>query len=267
MKNLKKAAAVATAAATIAANMLTVPVFATATTAPEWGTNGGQQTVEGTTYVVEPTIEVELPGDLTFGLNPLKLNVSEDPTKPDKSQIVSGTYLVTNFSNVPVAVSAVTTVTASSSVELKGTSLAAGDWETATKELKSAANGKKAVLLAQLYPTAITNDGVMTVGAVPDTATAKTVPGDILTATAPTTTVNFVMDAFDEANANKSMGGFKFGGALDPSATFTEDDIKVDTVYEMNLLTESQKTNNYVAYVTNGGNSTGGFVSTIKKTK
>lgn len=264
MKDWKRAAAVATAAATIAANMMTMPVFAT--TAPEWGTNGGQQTVVGTTYVVEPAIEVELPGDLTFGLNPMKLNVAEEGQTADKSQIVSGTYLVTNYSEVPVAVSAVTTVTASSSVDLKTTSLAAGDWETATKELKTV-TGKKAALLAQLYPTAITNEGVMTVGTIPDTATAKTVPGDILTASAPSTTVYFVMDAFDEDSANKSMGGFKFGGALDPTAAFTEEDIKVDTVYEMNLLTEAQKTNNYVDYATNGGNTTTKYASTIKKKK
>lgn len=69
---LKKVVKTATATAVLT-SMLAMPVCAA-----EWNTNGGSSTVEGDAYVVQPTIEVELPGDLTFGVNPLMLNVAEE---------------------------------------------------------------------------------------------------------------------------------------------------------------------------------------------
>lgn len=255
---------------TAAAVAAMVSVLAMPVSAAEWNTNGGTANVEGSGYVVEPTIEVELPGDLTFGINPMKLDVSEDPSNPNKAQIVSGDYLITNYSNIPVAVSAVTTVTAGSDVQLMDTmAMVAAAWDTTNNELK-AVTGKKAVWLVQLYPKTISNDGVMTVTPVDaGTSVAADVIGDTLTATAPTTTVYFVLDAFSEADAAKSMGGFKFDGAVDPNAAFTESDLKVTTVFTLNTITEAQKTNNYDAYTTNGGKALAAadVVDTVKKVK
>ena len=67
-----------------------------------WNVNGASTTIEGTAYTVDPIIEVELPGELTFGINPLSLDADEDGTAD--SQIISGEYLIVNNSNVPVLV-------------------------------------------------------------------------------------------------------------------------------------------------------------------
>lgn len=259
----KKAITTATTAAVLAGT------FAMPVSAAEWNTNGGTTTVEGSGYVVEPTIEVELPGSLEFGINPLMLDVSEDPSKPNKAQIVTGDYLITNYSNIPVAVSAVTTVTAGSDVELFDTTKAvAAMWNTDTNEMKPS-TGKKAVWLVQQYPNSISNEGVMSVTAITaGTTVAADVEGDTLSASAPSTTVVFVMDAYKDTDAAKSMGGFQFTGAVDPNAAFTESDLKVSTVFTLTTLTEKQKTENYENYQTNGGSAALTTLhSTIKKAK
>ncbi len=261
---LKKVVKTATATAVLT-SMLAMPVCAA-----EWNTNGGSSTVVGDAYVVEPTIEVELPGDLTFGVNPLMLNVAEEGAA-DTSQIVSGNYLVTNYSNIPVAVSAVTTVTAGTDVQLMDTtSMVASAWDTTNDELE-AVTGKKAVWLVQLYPKSVNKEtGELTVTPITaGTTVAADVIGDTLTATAPTTTVNFVLAAYAEATPENSMSGFKFGGAVDPNATFVEGDLKVSTVFTLKTITENQKTNNYEAYETNGGKTlaTTDVADTVKKEK
>lgn len=264
MKDLKKAAVTAVTIAAMAASTLVMPVSASSGT-PEWNTQGGQETVDGDTYLISPVIEVELPGDLTFGVNPLKMDVSEDPAKPQKDQIISGTYMVTNYSEVPVAVSAATKVTASNDVQLvapaTGTTWPNGTWNTTNKTELKAVDGKKAVLLVQMYPTKINSDGTMTTdtliksGSTPAPNSPNAVKGDILTTAAPTKSVCFVLNAFNEEKANESMGGFEFDGAVDPNAVFKEGDLAVDTVYTMDIITEEQKANTskYNLYTTNTG--------------
>ena len=53
-------------------------------------------------FPVDPVIEVELPGDLAFGINPLSLDADDDGTADD--QIVTSQYMITNYSNVPVLI-------------------------------------------------------------------------------------------------------------------------------------------------------------------
>lgn len=133
---------------------LITSMFATTAFADEtkaWNTDGGSLTVEGASTTVEATLEVELPTDLSFGINPLKLDVSEDSSKPNKKQIVGADYLITNYSNVDVLVKASTKVTAESTVDLK----TAGAYDDKSFEL-SPTKDKKAVLLIQALATAIT---------------------------------------------------------------------------------------------------------------
>lgn len=276
MKGLKKAVVTATAITAMMTSTLAVP--ASATTVPEWGNNGGQERVHGDTYLVEPEIEVELPGDMTFGINPLKLEVSEDPeNSSEKSQIVSGSYMITNYSNVPVAVSASTTIKENTNLSIVSTtgtasspSWASNAWDTTNNELKAVA-GKKAVLLLQLYPKSIDNDGNMTMDALDLKASTKpnTIKGEILSTTAPAKPVCFVLNAFDESKAKDSKGGFKFGGAVDPNASFTENDIVLNTVFTMNILTDAQKTANYQEHTTTSGFkcTSSAVYSTVKEHK
>lgn len=276
MKGLKRAVVAATAITAVMASTLAVP--ASATTAPEWGNNGGQERVHGDTYLVEPEIEVELPGDMTFGINPLKLEVSEDPAHSEKSQIISGSYTVKNFSNVPVAVSAATSIKANADLAIVGTTgtgssinWASNTWDaTNASELKAVA-GKKAVLLLQLYPKTIDNDGNMTMDTLDLKSATKpnTIKGEILSTTAPAKPVCFVLNAFEESKAKDSIGGFKFGGAVDPNAYFTEDDIVLNTVFTMDILTDAQKNANYKEHTTTSGftGSSTTIYSTVKEKK
>lgn len=267
MRSLKRAVTTAAAIAAMTTSLVAMPVSA----APEWNTNGGQETVDGETYLLTPVIEVELPGDLAFGVNPMKLNVSEEGQPANTDQIISGTYLIQNFSEVPVAVSAATSVIAGANVELLS-DLAASSWDTANKQLKASTTaGKKAALLVQLYPKTIDDEGVMTPAAKVVVGNAKSnLKGDILTAAAPAKPVYFVLNAYNDTKASESMGGFQFDGAVDPNASFQDDEIKVKTVFEMKVLTEDQKTNDYGFYKVNDGGvatSTPGFFGTVKAKK
>lgn len=124
----------ATAAATaVMTSMFAATAFA-AEELPEWNTNGGQSLIEGDTYVVQPVIEVALPGELSFGINPLKLDADDDPeTTTDRVQIISGEYTIANYSNVDVLVTANTKVVGDSVQLAKA---ATAEWDTKTSELK-----------------------------------------------------------------------------------------------------------------------------------
>lgn len=259
----RKAIATVAAVATMT-SMLGMTAFATETTTP-WNTNGGTATAEGEAWVQQPTIEVELPGDLAFGLNPLKLNVSEDTSTTITDQILCDDFFVTNYSNIAVAVTAKTFVSSKSDkVDL----LTDAAWNTDTDELNpSSTDGNKNVWLVQLYPDSIaTADSGITV--TYDTFTAGTtdaaaVKGDTLKVSTDGSDLDgapiFVLKPWDEAtvgNQKDSMAAFKFGGAVDPNATFEDGDIKVKTIFELETLTESQRTTNYEAYEAIGGTAT-----------
>lgn len=271
--NLKKVIATATAMATMSS------VFAmTAFAEDEWNTNGGKSEVIGESTAYQPTIEVELPGDLTFGINPLKLNVSEDPDNAVRDQIISGEYYVSNVSNVPVAVRTTTYVVASGDVDLKKVSdlgTAGNIWD-GNKELKPAADKKKAIWLTQLYPSKIESaeEGyTMTVENLkPGTSTVATVKGDTLAVSTDNAGAGiayqpiFVLGAYNEEAPLTSVGGFKFDGAVDPNAVFVEEDITIKAVFELKALTTGQVSDLFEGYKAQN-NTTATFYSTIKKLK
>lgn len=250
--------------AALAAGTFVMPV-----SAAEWNTNGGTETVEGTGWVQEPVIDVELPGDLAFGINPLMMTV-EDPAKPETTttaQILSADYFVYNWSDVAVAVEAKTTVEAGGDVELVAT-LAANLWENGALKASSTEN-KKAAWLALMPAKTITfaNDVyTMTVGTVAAGNASTDIEGNTLKATDPTTPIVFVLDAFKAGEEVKSVGGFKFAGAVDANAAFVEGDLKVKTVFKLSTITEAQKGAKYEAYKSAEKSSTT-FFSTVMQAR
>lgn len=272
---LKKAIAAVTAISAMS-SMCAMTVFAEG----EWNTNGGTAEVEGVPTIVSPTIEVELPGDLSFGLNPLKMNVSENPDNPNTNPIISGDYYVTNYSNIPVAVRTTTFVSAANDkVELK-TSMAKADW-AGTELKKSDTAGNKAIWLTQLYATNITTDAegvptmtttAITPGTTVSSGTTGYLMGDTLKKSADGTDISqkpvFVLNTYDESDPTKwsgSMAGFRFDGAVDPNAVFEDGDVTVKAVFELKTLTAEQAAGNFEAY--KNENAKGGFYSTIKGLK
>lgn len=216
-----------------------------------WNENGARTTIEGTAYTVDPIIEVELPGELTFGINPLSLDADEDGT--EDSQIISGEYLIVNNSNVPVLVGTTTKLGGGSNVEIK-TALATGDLDAKTKDLTSS-DGKKAIWMALLLPTtasAATEDGYTlgkitapAAGTVPSTSTLK---GKVIGSTDDdAASVLFELAAnTGETIKPECISGFKFAGFVDPTKTYEEaDEIKVTTVFTLNTLSANQVANSY----------------------
>lgn len=239
---------------------LITSMFATTAFADEtkaWNTDGGSLTVEGASTTVEATLEVELPTDLSFGINPLKLDVSEDSSKPNKKQIVGADYLITNYSNVDVLVKASTKVTAESTVDLK----TAGAYDDKSFEL-SPTKDKKAVLLIQALATAITvgtdesvtttyGDFTASAAASNDAASVNGKAGAILGAG--DTDILFKLAKNDGTLKSANIGAFTFDGSVDPNAAFTDGDVKVTTVFTMSTLTDNQSTNSYEASATYTG--------------
>ena len=239
---------------------LITSMFATTAFADEtkaWNTDGGSLTVEGASTTVEATLEVELPTDLSFGINPLKLDVSEDSSKPNKKQIVGADYLITNYSNVDVLVKASTKVTAESTVDLK----TAGAYDDKSFEL-SPTKDKKAVLLIQALATAITvgtdesvtttyGDFTASAAASNDATSVNGKAGAILGAG--DTDILFKLAKNDGTLKSANIGAFTFDGSVDPNAAFTDGDVKVTTVFTMSTLTDKQSTNSYEASATYTG--------------
>lgn len=222
-------------------------MFGLTALAEDWNTNGGSAEVTGDAYAVEPTIEVELPGDLAFGINPLKLATNEDGTGTD--QIVSGQYVITNYSNVPVLIKTETTLTGGEKVDI----LAEANYES-NKDLK-ATTDKKAIWMLQLNPTApaaADAEGNVTLTVEPlkfdgsdKTTTAK---GKALGTTAAETLFELAAAKADGTFNAASVSGFKFSGLVDPKSTYTEEDkIQVKTVFTLNTLSQNQIDNDYEA--------------------
>lgn len=246
----KKLIATATTTA-VMTSMFAGTVLADDATLP-WDSNGGSATIEGSAYTVDPVISVELPGDLTFGINPLRLDADGvADTTTDKVQIVSGTYAVKNYSNVPVLVNAKTTakVADGSTANL----LSTATYDTNSKELEATTN-KKNVFLLQTLPTAVTVDDAeagtvsFTTGKIDDTITnadtAKAQAALVLGTTA--TDINFKLATYDGTLKPANVSGFKFDGAVDPSATFTEGEITVSTVFTLKTITDKEFGSKYV---------------------
>lgn len=255
---MKKIVAITTAAAAIT-SLFATSVFAADAEPLPWNTNGGSMEMEGDAYTVDPVIEVELPGDLAFGINPLQLDADEDGNAD--AQIVSGQYPVINYSNVPVLVEASTTLEAGDKVAI----LADADYET-NGDLK-ATDGKKAIWMAQLYPTSaatIGTEGEITLKTTDIAASNKNadIKGKPLGSTA--AEVKFMLAAYKDADGLKPAGvsGFKFGGAVDPNATFDAetDAIKVKTTFTLNTLSQNQVANDYETLDT-------GYDTTVVKDK
>lgn len=133
----------------IATMMLSMSVFAD-DTVKDWNTDGGQGTVEGEGTVITPVIEIGLPGDMSFQIDPFMVDSGD-------KQIVAGDYNIVNYGNVAVGVDVYPTIIkgADSNLNVETTAtLVTGD-TTKYADLTPVAS-KKAVFL-----TAIAADKVV----------------------------------------------------------------------------------------------------------
>lgn len=260
----KKVIATATTAA------LVTGMFAGTAMAAEWNENGGSQTVEGVSTAVQPTISVELPGDLAFGINPLKLDADEDQ-KAD-GQIVATSYGIVNYSNVPVLVNAKTSAKAGTGVNLK----ASIEYNSNTNELKPTADTDKDVFLLQVFPAktsgvSYSDDTGVTIkgntitkaatGGVNDATTAQAAGALVLSETQ--NSVDFKLAAFENDTVKATnASGFTFDGVVNPNATFADGDVTVSTVFTLSVISQKQYDNGYKADETNFGTTGSATIDT-----
>ncbi len=95
---MKKTRRILAASLALAMAVAVVPVNAVKAADPiEWDNDGGVSTVEGEGSVIQPIIEVSLPGDLAFQIDPLNLEIAD-------TQILGGDYNIVNRGNVDVKV-------------------------------------------------------------------------------------------------------------------------------------------------------------------
>lgn len=273
------------AAAALAAGSSMTAFAAAATPVPEWGTNGGQSTVTGDSYAVQPVIEVELPAELTFGVNPMKLDADGDATTTgDNTQILSTDYMIINYSNVPVEIKTETKVAVNSVDEATGADAidfvvapATANWDTTTKELKND-TGKRSVLLIQQLPTGaatVTGDTPTLAVTKPswgtDTPAAADISGQMLGTSA--NEVYFLLNANNGTLAAGNVSGFTFSGAVNPNTQFYDGEITVSTVFTCNIITDAQiadtakYTPGSVKAGTTGVGKTTGYDTTVAEKK
>lgn len=131
--------------------------------AAEWNTEGGTATVTGDSGVVQPVIEVALPGDLAFIIDPYTVEYD--------NQITGYDYNVVNYSNIDVTVQVnpsivkyededARTYDADGNMTARGTDMSivepatsspgVNDDELSYKDLAAASAGKKAVYLTAI---------------------------------------------------------------------------------------------------------------------
>ena len=285
MTKKKVISTLAVAALTVSSSMT---AFAgAATTAPEWGQNGGQSTVTGDSYAVQPVIEVELPAELTFGVNPMKLDADGDTaTTGDNTQILSTDYLIVNYSNVPVEIKTETKATVNTVEEATAAGAAAigfvvapaaSNWDAVTKELKNDTNQRSVLLIQQLPTGAATVTGDTPTLAVTkpvwgtDTPAAADISGQMIGTTA--NEVYFLLTANNGTLAAGNVSGFTFSGAVNPNTQFYDGEITVSTVFTCNIITAQQAgdTNKYVPQTvkagTTGVGKTSGYDTTVAEKK
>lgn len=133
----------------IATMMLSMSVFAD-DTVKDWNTDGGQGTVEGEGTVITPVIEIGLPGDMSFQIDPFMVDSGD-------KQIVAGDYNIVNYGNVAVGVDVYPTIIkdANSNLDVAtAATLVTGD-TTKYADLTPVAS-KKAVFLTAIAADKVT---------------------------------------------------------------------------------------------------------------
>lgn len=209
--------------------------------------NAANTPIESPVYLNHSVIDVELPGDLNFAINPFSLDVDGDGTAD--FQIISEEYLITNNSNVPVLVETTMKLTGGDQVDV----LPDAVYDEKSGDLKASADGKKAIWMVQLLPTAPANlsgDGdILTVTPLEPMDNNTSIKGKVIGSTDETAArVLFLLDANTGGTMSPGcVSGFKFAGAVDPAQVFDKTDaVKVTAVFTLNILNPDEAAQNYI---------------------
>ena len=265
-------------AATLITTMaLSTTVFGASAT-PEWNNDNGEQTVIGDAQVVQPVLEVALPGDLAFTLDPLKIE--------NDAQVVGGDYNIVNYSTVDVKVTVYPSIVKNDALSVVAAPKGLNDDKTSYKDLDPV-DSKKAIHLYVtpadttttltdtnedgIYEFAYTSDATevgraaFVAGGTQEaptwTAANKAGEADNGIAVLAEAEANAKSDdsksmifylqtpTFDgevlDKTANKgitAVTSFTVGGCADPSSIFYEGEVQIQAVYKMEMLSDNEVT-------------------------
>lgn len=227
---------------------ITTSLLATTAFADNWNTNGGTETGEGSGTVRVPVIEVEVPVELPFAVNPYKLNLAEEGATAITDQIWSDNYMIINHSEVPVAVKTASKATPSADIEL-ATALKIDS--NTKKYVHSSDSSKKSAFLGMQFAKTvefksdayeIKYDYTAWTPADGDDKTKLQAIGGLLLNDGASATEDAMVILNNETESNttggKNAAAFKYTGFLNDSATaaYTDEDLKVTTVYTLTVL-------------------------------
>lgn len=181
---------------------------------------------EGMSEVVQPVISVVLPGDVSFMIDQYNIETTDT-----EYQITSPVYEIVNLSEVDVKVGVTSSITSSGF-----------EFMTAKSEqdlVSSDSAGKKALYMAMRIADAGTDTDVLEGNYAFNSSTA-----DCVMSKETPDSVSLLLEQAD-ADGNAVSNGktaFKFIGNVDPHREYTDGELKVQTVFSLEILTKEQYT-------------------------
>ena len=233
----------------------------------EWNSDTGVDIRVANTSVRQPVMEVQLPGDLAFQVDPLLIEKD--------AQITGGDYNVVNLGDTAVLVNVQPQINLGDGSEIEVKNTAELDAKTNTYTDLTSTTGKKAVYMTAIAADKATalkdgnKDGVyeftykandtnigMTENTVTEAAsTVKYAKGEAATdapvvlesAASAAKSFSFELEAatYNTDGALSSVGSvssFTLVGAVDPHKTYAEGEVAVKATYKMTLQTKNELT-------------------------
>lgn len=232
----------------------------------EWNSDTGVDIRVANTSVRQPVMEVQLPGDLAFQVDPLLIEKD--------AQITGGDYNVVNLGDTAVLVNVQPQINVGDGSEIEVKETATVNDKTNTYTDLTSSDNKKAVYMIAIaadkadaltdgnkdgvyeftYKANATNIG-MTKNTVTEAASTVTyakgdatdAPVVLGTAASADKSFNFELEAatYDADGAlksAKSVSSFTLVGAVDPHKTYAEGEVAVKATYKMTLQTKNELT-------------------------
>lgn len=229
----------------------------------EWNSDTGVDIRVADTSVRQPVMEVQLPGDLAFQVDPLLIE--------NDAQITGGDYNVVNLGDTAVLVNVQPQINLGDGSEIEVKDTATLDAKTNTYTDLTSTDGKKAVYMIAIaadpettlkdgnkdgvyeftYKADATNIG-MTENTVTEAASTVTyakgdatdAPVVLGSAASADKSFSFELEAAtytdDALTSAGSVSSFTLVGAVDPHKTYAEGEVAVKATYKMTLQTKNE---------------------------
>lgn len=233
----------------------------------EWNSDTGVDIRVADTSVRQPVMEVQLPGDLAFQVDPLLIE--------NDAQITGGDYNVVNLGDTAVLVNVQPQINLGDGSEIEVKDTATLDAKTNTYADLTSTSNKKAVYMIAIaadqtgtltdgnkdgvyeftYKADATNIGMTTNTVTETTSTVTYAKGEAATGApvvlgstpSPDKSFSFELEAAtyntdDVLTSAGSVSSFTLVGAVDPHKTYAEGEVAVKATYKMTLQTKNELT-------------------------